>query len=82
MIVIPTRRGTHLQNEDRTVDSHIRIEEYEIGINIYVDLFVSNVSDAKKAHITSEYFPWTDEGANEVTKLLQKNGFRASVMIK
>ena len=63
--------------------SHIRIERCkESGTNIYVDLFASKVKDADEAHITSESFPWTDEGASEATKFLQENGFRVVVMLK
>jgi len=82
-VVIPTRGGKDLTNEDGTVDGHIRIERYkQVGTNIYVDLFASKVKDADEAHITSEAFSWTDEGANEATKFLQENGFQVVVMIK
>ena len=82
-VVVPTRAGTDLENSDKTVDGHIRIEKYKgVGTNIFVDLFASKVKDADEAHITSEEFPWSDEGAAEATKFLQENGFRVAVLIK
>lgn len=82
-IVVPTRVGKDLQDKDGTTDAHIRIERYkETGANIYIDSFVSAAKDADYAHITSELFPWSDEGASEATKLLQENGFRSIVTIK
>ena len=82
-VVVPTRAGTDLENGDKTIDGHIRIERYkDIGTNIYVDLFASKMKNADEAHITSESFPWSDEGAGEATKFLQENGFRVVVLIK
>jgi len=82
-IVIPTRTGTDLQNNDKTIDGHIRIETYkQLGTSIYVDLFVSAMRDADEAHITSESFLHSIEGADEATKFLQENGFQVAVMIK
>lgn len=81
--MIPTRAGKDLANQDGTIDGHIRIEKYnQVGTNIYVDLFASKVKDANEAHITSEDFPWTDEGAGEATRFLQENGFRVVVMLR
>jgi hypothetical protein len=82
-VVIPTRKGRDLRSDDQQIDGHIRIESYkQVGTNIYVDLFVSKVKEADEAHITSESFPWSDEGANEATKFLQESGFHVVVMIK
>ncbi len=81
-IIVPTRRGTDLENQNKTVDGHVRIEDYAgLGTSIYVDLFVSKVSNADEAHITSESFPWSDAGAIEATKFLQENGFRVVVVL-
>ncbi len=81
--VVPTRRGTDLQTKDGKIDGHIRIESYKnVGTMIYVDLFVSAVSDPDEAHITSEAFPWSDAGANDATKFLQENGFKVVIMIR
>ena len=72
-----------MENRDKTKDGHIRIEAYkQIGINIYVDLFDSAIKDTDEAQLTSECFQWTNEGADEATRLLQKHGFRIVVMIK
>ena len=81
-VIVPTRAGTDLENGDKTIDGHIRIEKYGQQTNIYVDLFASKVKDAGVAHITSESFLWSDEGAGEATKFLQENGFRVVVMIR
>ena len=82
-VVVPTRGGKDLENMDKTKDAHIRIETYkEVGTNVYVDLFDSAVEDPNGAHITSEIFPWTDDGADLATRFLQKHSFRVSVMIK
>jgi hypothetical protein len=81
--VVPNRRGIDLQNQDETMDGHIRIETYkEKGTNIYVDLFVSKIRRADDAHIASESFPWDDQGAEEATRFLQENAFKIVVMIK
>ena len=72
-----------MENRDKTKDGHIRIEAYkQIGTDIYVDLFDSAMKDPNEAHLTSESYPWTDEGADEATRFLQKHGFRIVVMIK
>lgn len=82
-VIVPSRAGTDLHNRDKTIDGHIRIETYkETGTNIYVDLFLSKIQRASDAHITSESFPWTSDGANEATRFLQENGFRLVVAIK
>jgi hypothetical protein len=82
-LVVPTRGGRDLQSKDGKIDGHIRIESYKgVGTKIYVDLFVSAVKDPDEAHVTSESFPWTDEGAKEVTKFLRENGFQVAVAIK
>ena len=81
-LLVPTRSGKDLNN-DGTRDAHIRIESYkDVGTNIYVDVFDSAVKDPSDAHVVSEMFPWTDEGADQATRFLQKHGFRAAVMIK
>ncbi len=81
-VIVPSRIGTDLHNRDKTIDGHIRIETYkQVGTQIFVDLFASRVKNADEAHITSEAFPWSDEGASEATKFLQENGFRIVVMI-
>jgi hypothetical protein len=82
-VIIPTRAGTDLENKDKTIDGHIRIETYkDIGTGIYIDLFVSKVKGADESHMTSEPFTWSDAGANQATKFLQENGFQIVVMIR
>lgn len=82
-IVVPTRAGRDLDSRDGKKDGHIRIETYKgVGTRIYVDLFDSSVKDADRAHLKSADFEWTDEGANEATQFLQKNGFQVVVMLK
>lgn len=82
-VIVPTRAGKDLENNDKTIDGHIRIEKFKgAGTSIFVDLFASKVKEANEAHITSEEFAWSDEGAGEATKFLQENGFRVVVMLK
>lgn len=82
-VIVPTRAGKDLENMDNTKDTHIRIETYkEVGTNVYVDLFDSAIEDPDDAHITTEMFPWSDEGADLATRFLQNHGFRVVVMIK
>ena len=72
-----------MKNRDNTKDGHIRIEAYkQIGTDIYVDLFDCAIRDPNRAHLISESYAWTDEGADEATRFLQKHGFRIVVMIK
>jgi hypothetical protein len=81
--VVPNRWGVDIEDREGTLDGHIRIETYkEVGTNIFVDLFDSAVKDANKAHLKSEVFPWTDEGADKATRFLQKHGFPVVVMLK
>lgn len=81
--MIPTRAGRDIQNQDNTVDGHIRIETYKkIGTEIYVDLFDSAIEDPTDAHIESQSFDHTDEGARDATEFLQGKGFSVVVMIK
>ena len=82
LLVIPTRVGKDLDNQDRTIDSHIRIETYKHNeTNIYVDIFDSCIEDASQAYLTSETFPYTKSGSNEASKYLQNIGFRVQVDI-
>jgi transposase-like protein len=64
--------------------SHITVIPGSVSTltNIFVDIFASKVKNADEAHITSESFPWSDDGAGEATKFLQENGFRVVVMLK
>jgi hypothetical protein len=81
--IIPTRFGTDIENQDGTLDAHIRIETYRgVGTNLFVDLFDSSIRDASEAHLKSEVFPWTDEGADRATRFLQRHGFRVVVMLR
>jgi hypothetical protein len=83
LVIIPTRRGTDRENAAKTKDAHVRIETYkQIGTNIYVDIFDSAIEDPNEAHLVSEMFTWTDEGANEATRFLQKHGFQVAVVLK
>lgn len=82
-IVNPTRRGTDSENATKTMDAHVRVETYkQVGTNVYVDIFNSAIEDPNEAHLISELFHWTDEGAEEATRFLQKRGFRVAVMLK
>jgi hypothetical protein len=82
-IVIPTRRGRDLQSAVKARDAHVRIEAYKkVGTNIFVDVFDSAIEDPDRAHLVSEAFPWSDQGADEATRFLQKRGFRVAIMIK
>lgn len=79
--LIPNRAGQDLRDENGATDGHIRVETYKgIGTRIYVDFFDSNEKDADKAHITSESFAHSEEGAKEATEFLQENGFRVKVL--
>jgi hypothetical protein len=82
-IVVPTRRGRDLQSAVQERDAHVRIEAYrQIGTNIFIDVFDSTIGDPDEAHLVSEAFPWTDQGAEGATRFLQEYGFRVAVMIK
>ena len=60
-----------MQSQDSTVDGHLRVERHEgEGAGIFIDLFASKVEDADKAYITSEWFPLTNDGADEATRFL------------
>ena len=72
-----------MESEDRKKDAHIRIETYkQVGTNIFVDIFDSAIRDANRAHLTSQMFEWNNEGADEATRFLQMNGFRAVILIR
>ena len=82
-IVVPTRRGKDLQNSVQDRDAQIRIETYkQIGTNIFIDVFDSTIQDHDEAHLVSESFLWSEQGADEATRFLQKYGFRIAVVIK
>ena len=82
-IVIPTRRGKDLQSAVQAKDAHVRIEAYKnIGTNIFVDVFNTAFEDPDVAHLVSEAFPWSDQGANEATRFLQEHGFHVAVVMK
>jgi hypothetical protein len=80
--VIPNRTGRDLHDKDGATEGHIRVETYEgIGTRIYVDLFDSEEKDVDKAHITSESFAHSAEGADEATRFLQENGFKVTARL-
>ena len=80
--VIPSRIGKDLRDKAGETDGHIRVETYKgIGTRIYVDLFDSKEKDANKAHITSESFAHSDEGADEATRFLQKGSFNVAIVL-
>ncbi len=82
-LVIPTRAGRDLHNEDKTLDAHVRVESYrQVGTAIYIDLFDSGIADANEAHILSESFPYDDSGADEASKLLKDDGFRVMLILR
>lgn len=83
VMVIPSRRGRDLSSVDQRTDGHIRIETYKgVGTAICIDLFDSAIQGANAAHLNSKMFRWSDDGASEATKSLQKMGFRVVVVIK
>jgi hypothetical protein len=80
--VIPDRTGRDLRDKNGATDGYIRVETYEgIGTRIYVDLFDSKEKDADKAHITSESFAHSAEGADEATTFLHENGFKVTARL-
>ena len=80
--VIPDRAGKDIQDKDGAIDGHVRVETYNgIGTRIYVDLFDSEEEDANKAHITSESFAYSDDGADDATKFLRENGFKVTATL-
>ena len=82
-IIVPTRHGKDLQNSVQARDAHIRIETYkQIGTNVFIDVFDSAIEDHDEAHLASEAFPWSDRGADEASRFLQKYGFRVAVVVK
>jgi hypothetical protein len=82
-IIIPTRYGKDLQNAVQAKDAHVRIETYrQIGTNLFIDVFDSAIEDPNEAHLVSEAFPWSDQGADEATRFLQEHGFHVALMIK
>lgn len=81
MVIIPTRYGNDLLNAVQNKDAHVRIEAYkQIGANLFVDVFDSAIEDPNEAHIVSEAFPWSDQGADEATQFLQEHGFHVAIM--
>ncbi len=82
-LVIPTTTGRDLQNKDRTLDAHVRVETYkQIGTAIYVDLFDSTIADANLAHILSESFAYDDIGAKEATEFLRDDEFQVVLALR
>lgn len=82
-VVVPTRRGKDLLNSIHARDAHVRIETYKkIGTNIFIDVFDSAIEDHDEAHLVSEAFPCSDQGADEATQFLHNHGFRVAVMVK
>ena len=74
--IIPTSAGQDIFSAKGDIDGHVRVETYPwTGKEIFIDLFDSSVRDADEAHITSESFPTTGDGAREATKFLRDNGF-------
>lgn len=72
-----------LDNIEGNEDANIRIETNEaFATVICVDRFKSDTKDANEAHIGSEFFLYSNAGAEEATQFLQRHGFRAAVAIK
>lgn len=75
-VVRPTRRGMDLTNLTETRDAHVRILDDAIS----VDVFDSTVEDHDDAHLESEEFSNTDEGAMEATEFLRSFAFDVKVV--
>ena len=71
--VIPTSAGIDLFSIDRKYDAHIRVEKFQGEKQITVDVFDSMEKNADAAHIDSQEFPYTQEGAAEAEDYL-RNG--------
>jgi hypothetical protein len=82
--VTPTARGRDLDSSDHRHDAHIRLERFEGDRKdvITVDVFDSSVKDAKKAHVESEAFPVTKQGAADASDFLLGYGFEAKVRLR
>lgn len=62
-------------------DIHVRKERFDGENVIVVDVFDNRIKDAEKAHITSESFPFTKNGARGATKFIQDEGIRARLVL-
>ncbi len=83
MPLVPNRVGKDIENQDKTIDGHIRIETYKLlGTRIYVDLFDSSTAEAHQAYLISEMFPYTSDGARKSTEFLQGFGFQLEVALR
>lgn len=72
-----------MQSDTQAKDAHVRIEAYrQIGTNLFIDVFDTTIEDPNEAHLVSEAFPWSDQGADEATRFLQGHGFKVAIMMK
>ena len=74
--VVPTVEGEDLENVIRTRDAHVQLEDDEIS----VDVFDSMVDDPGTAHVDSDSFPNTREGAEGATEYLRSFFFDVRVV--
>ena len=81
--VTPTTRGRDLESTDKKHDAHIRLEKYRSDRrpSIYVDIFDSSIKSATKAHVESEFFPLTKQGAADASDFLLGYGFDVTVVV-
>ena len=78
--VAVTEEGTDLHSEDGKFDAHIRAEKDPEGVHqITVDVFDSRVRDNNRAHVDSELFDNTNQGAADAEDYLLGYGFRYRV---
>lgn len=75
---VPT--GTDVVSPVERLDGHVRLEGAGKGARIYVDLFQSDMEDAEEAHVSSESFPATKEGARAATDYLRARRFHVEVL--
>ena len=76
----PTRQGRDLTSRDRKYDAHVRLETMMGERLIAADVFDSRIVGAKRAHLESDSFPATVEGAREATDFLRNYGFAVRVV--
>lgn len=77
--VTPTDRGRDVDSIDRTYDAHIRTEKVDGERMIAVDIFDSSVKNSNRAHVESDLFEATIQGAEEAQGLLEEYGFTVRV---
>jgi hypothetical protein len=82
--VVPNAKGRDLESKDRKYDAHIRTEALAPGESrvIFVDVFLSAITDANKAHVESQFFALSKTGAAEAADFLKGYGFEVTVAVR